>query len=163
MRPTIWRPYKYVKSNQLKMPARSHRALLQTHKIYIRRRFCARLSVRVSDSGHPMTYGRYFLQTSMVTKYTSACQNSPHNIIHFYIILQFYIKRHFSRHPVACVRKYLLRQNCHSLHWYTHARLTCHRPLQNSIQTQIWVKTFSFFFFRVRVRVIVRVRVRVTV
>ena len=36
-----------------------------------------------------------FVGTILVTKYTVSCQYAPHDIICFYIILQFYIKRHF--------------------------------------------------------------------
>ena len=44
-----------------------------------------------------------------VTNYTYAYQHAPHAIIHFYILLQFYIRRHFLRQPVTCARKYYPR------------------------------------------------------
>ena len=136
-------------------------------------------------SGYPIKVTLYqtpdnVLQTNLVTKYTSACQYAPHNIVRFYIILLLYIlifftlachmrkiyqcmstrstwhhtilhnptilhTKTFVCKPVTCARRYCLRQNCHSLFWYIHTRLTHHFPLQNMIQIHIQVETFPFF------------------
>ena len=85
-------------------------------QFYTQGRFCASLSVRVSISGHPVTYVSQFCTNNTGQKYTAACQHAPHDIIRFYTILRFYIRRHFLRHSITCERKYNLRQNCQSLH-----------------------------------------------
>ena len=66
---------------------------------HIKRRFCTSLSVRVSDSGQPVTYAIFVLLTICVTKYTAACHQYSHNIIYFYIILWLYIWRVFCAIP----------------------------------------------------------------
>ena len=45
------------------------------------------------------------------TRYTAVCQNDPHDMIRFYIILQFYIRRHFLRQPITRAIKYFQLQN----------------------------------------------------
>ena len=126
-------------------------------RFHTQRNFWANLSVRVSDSGHPVMYARIFLQTSPVKKYTDACQHDPHDVIWFCIILRFYIRRNFSHHSVTRARKYGPRQNSHILHWYIHACLTLHRPLQIQFKHKFESKHFPFLFFRFRFTVKVRV------
>ena len=115
-------------------------------RFHTQRRFHASLSVRLSYSDHPIMQARDF------------CTNKPGHKIYFFI--PTHSTRHYTlltnptilhtktflRHSVTRARKYPLRQNYHSLHLYTHARLTHHRPLQNTIQTQIRVEKFPFFF-----------------
>ena len=129
--------------------------LIQFHT---KRRFCASLSFRVSNSGHPVTYTRLF------------CMNNPgHKIYHCipsrstqrYTLLHnltiLHMETFFAPAYHPC-KKIPSKKNCHSLHWHTHARLKRYHLLQNIIQTQIWVKNFPFYFFRVRVRVRVTVQ-----
>ena len=88
--------------------------------------YCARLSVGVSNSGHPVMYARKFCNKRPVPKYTAACQHAPHEIICFFIILQFYIQRNILHNYVTWARKYRPRKKFHILHWYTYAWLTCY-------------------------------------
>ena len=114
-------------------------------RFHTQRNFWANLSVRVSDSGHPVMYARIFLQTSPVKKYTDACQHDPHDVIWFCIILRFYIRRNFSQHSVTRARKYSPRQNSHILHWYIHACLTLHRPLQIQFKKNLSLNISLFY------------------
>ena len=69
-------------------------------QFYTQRHFCASQSIKVSDSGHPVKYARTFCRNKLAQNIIAACQNDPHNIIHFYIILRFCILRLFLRKPV---------------------------------------------------------------
>ena len=92
-------------------------------------RFCASLSVRVSDSVHPLMYSRKKLQTNLVTKYTALCQHSPQDITHFYIVLQFYIRGNFAL--ACCPRKKMLSEIKLSQPSLIHP-LSPHMPLSTS-------------------------------
>ena len=91
----------------------------------IRRRFCASLSVRVSDSGRPVNYARKYFTKKLVTTYTITHQNASHSIINLCIPIQFNIwRKHLP--DVACTRKYPTIQICHNIHNYTHSYFTHH-------------------------------------
>ena len=127
--------------------------------------FFTRLSVRVSDSGHPamypiivfknkpghkiyrctsvfstqhhallhnptllhtMTYFAPDCHPRKIYRCMSACSTINHRILHNPTIL--YTKTFFT--PACHPRQKIpSEKNCHTLHWYTHARLTCHRSL----------------------------------
>ena len=113
-------------------------------RFHIQRNFCASLSVRVSNPGQPVTYTRKF------------CKNKPGHKIYLYMpsgstrhyILLYNPKiihtKTFLHQPVSRGIKYRPRQNCHIIHWYTHACFAHHVPLLNTIQAEIWVKSFTF-------------------
>ena len=120
-----------------------------------------------------------FVRTSPVTKYTSVFQYASHNIIRFYILIWFYIRRHFSRQPITCekytavcqhVPQYITRLYIiprlyiqrHFLRQPVTGAWKYHSP-KNTFQTHIWVDFFPFSLFWIRVRVRVRFRVTVTV
>ena len=100
------------------------------------RHFCTSLSIRVSNPGHPVTYARKLCTNKAghkIYRCMSACSTRHCTLIPNPTILH---TKTFLRQPITRARNYRPRQNCHSLHWYTHACLTCHRPLQNTIQTK---------------------------
>ena len=112
---------------------------------HIQKHFGASLSFMVSDSGHPVTYTREFFMNKpghRIYCCVSARSTRHHTLLHNTTIIH---TKTFLRQPVTRARKYCLRQNWHSLHWYNHSRLTHNRPFQNRIQTQIWFNTFPFF------------------
>ena len=98
-------------------------------RFHIRRRFCTRLSVRVSNSGQPVTYTRQF------------CTNKTgHKIYHcmpagytwHYILLHNTTIIHTNKFiATACHprKKILSDKNCNILHCYTHGNFTRHCPL----------------------------------
>ena len=122
--------------------------VMQCYRLIIfhtQRRFCAGLSVRVINSGHPVTYAGTFCINKPSHKIyccIPALSTRHYTLLHNTNIL---LTKTFLRQPVTRERKYCQRQKCHSLRCYTHIRLTQHRPLQNMIQTQIRVKKFPFF------------------
>ena len=143
-------------------------------QFHTKRRFCANLSVMVSNSSHPVTYYKLFLRTIPVTNYNSRCQYAQHNNIHFCIILIFYMRRYFSCQPFTRARYTPVWQNTEQditrfhiilqlyiprlclLHPVICARKYC------SLQ-KIWFKKPShkislciFFSVRVRVRITVK-------
>ena len=69
-------------------------------RYHTQRNVHASLSIRVSDSGHPVKYAIKFCRNKLGQKIIAACPYAPHNIIHFYIILRFCILRLFLRKPV---------------------------------------------------------------
>ena len=127
--------YNQINCNCLRVLIVYFYIIIQFHP---RRRFWASLSVRVSDSDHPVMYARQFfrnkpghniyrcmsvrstqhhtiihnltilhMQTFLCqpvtrAKYTVVCKHASHDIIRFYIILQFCIRRHFLRQPFTC-------------------------------------------------------------
>ena len=118
-------------------------------KFHTKISFHASLSIRVSDSGHPVKCARQFLQPIPAKIYISGWQYAPHKIIDFYIILKFYIQRHFLRHPVTRPRYTAVWQNAQQdiirfyiiIGFYIRSHflrqpVTCarkYRPLQNTI------------------------------
>ena len=72
------RSYDYLQLNQLETAVRYHHKLLLTCIIY-------KSECKVRQI--------FFLRTSPVTKYTASCPHTAHAIIHFYILLEFYIWR----------------------------------------------------------------------
>ena len=93
---------------------------------HIWRRFCASLSVRVSDSGQPVKCAiKYHTNNPCHILHRFIPEHSTHHFKLLYTPTTIHSKI-FLRHPVTYTRKYLPRQNCHILHWYTHAHFTCH-------------------------------------
>ena len=110
------------------------------------RRFSASLNVRVYDSDHPVTYVRKFCTNKTgrkIYRCIPARSTQHHMLLNNLTIL--HTKKVFvpACHPL---KKISSKTNCHSLHCYTNARLTCHRPLQNTIQTHIQVLRTHFIF-----------------
>ena len=126
-----------------------HRLVL----FHTQRYFRSRLSVRVSDSGHPAKYAIQ-LFTNNPSHKIYRCMPSrstrhytlPHNLTILHTDLFF---------APAChpCNKISSEKNCHSIHWCTHARLTFHRILPKMwFKQKSESKHFPFSFFRVRVR-----------
>ena len=117
--------------------------LLQFHT---RRRFCTGLYIRVSNSGHPITYVRQFCTNKTgrkIYRCIPARSTQHHMLLNNLTIL--HTKKVFvpACHPL---KKISSKTKYHSLHCCTHACLTCHRPLQNTIQTHIQVLRTTFIF-----------------
>ena len=110
-----------------------------------RRRFHASISVWVSNSDHPVTYSIQLCMKKVghKTYHCMSARPTQHStLLHNAMTLH---RKTFLCEFSTHARKYHLRQNCHSLHWYTHARLRRHYPLQNMILTIIRVKKFPYF------------------
>ena len=86
---------------------------------HTRRRFCDSLSVRVSDSGHPVTYGRYF------------CTNKPSNKIHPCISVGSTWNYTLLNNPMILHTKTFFMSACHPIQIYCcmSARSTRHHML----------------------------------
>ena len=85
-----------------------------------------------------------YMISRQATNYTTAFQKDStrhYTLLHNPRIL--HTKTFFA--PLCCLHKKISSdKNCHRFRLYTNARITRHRPLHNTIQTQIWVKNFPF-------------------
>ena len=98
-------------------------------KFNIQGKFCASLSVRISDSGQPVNCARKYctkrncpnINTYKQAQFKNYCTH--HTLLHTHAIQH---TKKILHQPIRCTRNYCTKQNCHIVHNYTHTRFTRH-------------------------------------